>query len=137
MQSSKDIHPQTITDPLSNHSCWKMLQTPSHSPRHIRHFHNCHMCSVWAPMVALLILAFSGKCQSCCMILDCEHRSLIPPSWSLFMTVWSVTCTPVACWRSFCRTLAVLLLFLLTHGSDTSPAAGLFFHLRPGPSLLV
>ncbi len=77
------------------------------------------------PVVDLLILVFSGKCQSCCMILDCEHRSLIPSSWSLFMTVWSVTCTPVACWRSFCRTLAVLLLFLLTHGADISPAAGL------------
>ncbi len=27
------------------------------------------------------------------------RQALMPPSWSLFLTVWSVTCTPVACWR--------------------------------------
>lgn len=31
------------------------------------------------------------------------------PSWSLFLAVWSGTCTPVTCWRSSCRNLAVLL----------------------------
>ena len=43
--------------------------------------------------------------------------ALTPPSWSLF---WSETCTQVAHWRSFCRTLAVLLLFLLTEWSGQS-----------------
>ncbi len=39
------------------------------------------------------------------------RQALMPPPWSLFLTVWSVTCTPVACWRSFWRALAVLLMF--------------------------
>ncbi len=81
------------------------------------------------PMLELLILVFSGKCRSSCTVLYCEHRSHYRTSgphttpmesvsdWS----VWSVTCTSVPCWRSFCRALAVLLLFLLTHGADTSP----------------
>ncbi len=85
------------------------------------------------PMLELLILVFSGKCRSSCTVLYCEHRSHYRTSgphtalmesvsdWS----VWSVTCTPVACWRSFCRALAVLLLFLLTHGADIIPDAGL------------
>lgn len=33
---------------------------------------------------------------------------------TMFLTVWSETCSPVACWTSFCRDLAVLLL---THRS--------------------
>ncbi len=38
-------------------------------------------------------------------------------SWSLFLIVWSETFTPVACWRSFCRALAVLILFFLAQRS--------------------
>ena len=52
-----------------------------------------------------------------------ERPALKPPSWTLFLTVWSETCTPVACWRSFCRALAVLFLFL--KGADTDPATAL------------
>lgn len=36
--------------------------------------------------------------------------------WSCHpLTVWSETCTPVACWRSFCKALAVLLLAQKLH----------------------
>ncbi len=41
------------------------------------------------------------------------HRALWPPSWSLFLIVWSETFTPVACWRSFCRALVMFILFHL------------------------
>lgn len=39
-------------------------------------------------------------------------RALMPSLLSLFMIVSSETCTPVAFWRSVCRALALLLLFL-------------------------
>lgn len=35
------------------------------------------------------------------------------PSSSQFLIVWPETFTPVACWRSFCRVLALLIQFLL------------------------
>ncbi len=82
------------------------------------------------PMLELLILVYADQAAQCCTVSTdptTGHQVLIPPPWSLFLTVWSVTCTPVTCWRSFCRTLAVLLLFLLTHGADISPDAGLLF----------
>ncbi len=73
-------------------------------------------------------LANANQAAQCCTVSTdptTGHQVLIPPSWSLFLTVWLVTCTPVTCWRSFCRALVVLLLFLLTHGADISPDAGL------------
>ncbi len=53
-------------------------------------------------------------------------RALRPTSpQTLFQIFWSETFTPVTWWRSFCRTLAVLILFLLHKGADTGPSDGL------------
>uniref|UniRef100_A0AAY5KHT2 Protein HTATIP2 n=1 Tax=Esox lucius TaxID=8010 RepID=A0AAY5KHT2_ESOLU len=53
----------------------------------------------------------------------------MPPSWSLFLTVWSETCTLVPRWRSFCRALAVLLLFLLAQRSRCRSCCWPFYSL--------
>ena len=45
-------------------------------------------------------------CQSWCSLAHANWAAQCW-AWSLFLTVWSETCTPVACWRSFCRDLAV------------------------------
>ena len=66
-------------------------------------------------MVDLPILVFPRECLSRCTVVGCEQRfderALMPPSLSLFLTVWSDKHT-VACWTFF-RALAVLLLLLL------------------------
>ena len=62
----------------------------------------------------------------------------MPPSWSLFTTVWSETCTPVTCWRSVCGALSVLLLFLLTQRSRYWSCCWVDALLKiPCPALLV
>lgn len=50
-----------------------------------------------------------GYDMEVCVTLKKPALALIPPSQSLFLMV--ETCSPVACWRSFCRSLVILLLF--------------------------
>lgn len=73
----------------------------------LRHF----LCFVVNAYWAAQCWAVSTGCTK-------EHGAFMPPSWSLFVTVWSKPCTPVACWRSSCSSLH--------KGADISPAAGLF-----------
>lgn len=68
--------------------------------------------------------ASSGDCQSSCtgaglwaQVPTWGRRALVLSPWSLFLTVWSQTCTCVAPWRSCLRALTVFLLLLLTQRS--------------------
>ena len=76
-----------------------------------RLFLACHMCSVgtlsqlwreeWRPVKSGVLLRMLVELHSAGL------WALVPlEGVSLFLTVWSETCTPVACWRSFCRALA-------------------------------
>ena len=81
---SKEIPPQTITDPLPNRSCWRMLQAAERSPRHHQTL-SCLSCAQGEPdliseeyrvlMANLPTLMFSGKCQPDCTVLGCKYRS--------------------------------------------------------------
>ena len=64
-------------------------------------------------------------------------QALIPPSWSLFLTVCSETCTKVAHWRSFCWALAVLHLFLPAYRSRYQSCCWVVALLRPCSALLM
>ncbi len=71
-------------------------------------------CQFW------LSMANANRAPRCWAVSTGPTRgrwALRPPSWSRFLIVWSVTFTPVACWRSFCRAVAVLILFLLAQRS--------------------
>lgn len=69
-----------------------------------------------APVADLLILVFSANANWAARYwaVSTGHtrglQALMPPSWKRFLTIWSETCTPVTCWRLFCRALAVLLI---------------------------
>ena len=52
-------------------------------------------------------------------------------------SAWSETCTPAACWRSFCRARAALLLFVLTQTSRYQSCCRVDYHLHPYPALRV
>lgn len=139
VQPPKEMPPQTVTDPLPNRSCWRMLQAAECSPSRLQ---TLSRLSQYAQCVLLSSVKSTGhqwqSSQSWCSLANakrparcwavsttptCGHRALMPPLLSLFLTVWADTCTFAACWRLFCRALAVLLLFLAAGGS--SPAAGL------------
>ncbi|KAI3355367.1 hypothetical protein L3Q82_018209, partial [Scortum barcoo] len=86
----KEMPPHTITDPLPNRSCWRMLQAAERSPRRLQTLSRLsHVLSVnllssvkehRAPVANLPILVFSGKCQtSCCPVLGCKHN---PHLWT-------------------------------------------------------
>ncbi len=63
----------------------------------------------------------AAQCWAVSTVPTRGRQALVPPSWSLFVTVWSETCSWVACWRSFCRASVVP-----PHkGADTGPAAEL------------
>uniref|UniRef100_A0A3Q3AML0 1-acyl-sn-glycerol-3-phosphate acyltransferase n=1 Tax=Kryptolebias marmoratus TaxID=37003 RepID=A0A3Q3AML0_KRYMA len=66
----------------------------------------------------------------------CGRRALIPSSWSRFRTICTDSCTFVACWRSFCRALAVLLLFFLAQRRRERSCCWVVALLRPPPRLL-
>ncbi len=67
------------------------------------HVHSVNLLSsveIGMPMADLPILEFSGKSQSSwALSTGPTTRSLVlmPPTWSLFLTVWSEKCTPLAC----------------------------------------
>lgn len=63
-------------------------------------------------------LPVSCSCKTSCASELGMYAQVVPddfwPSWSLFLTVWSDTCTPESCWRTFSRALAAFLRFFLT-----------------------
>lgn len=77
-----------------------------------RRFHICHMCSgfhLWKTQGTSG--ANSGILWQISIRLHGAEqwpgstkgrRAIRPPSWSLFMIVWTETFPPVTCWRSFC-----------------------------------
>ena len=153
VRPSKDMPPQTITDPPPNRSCWMMLQAAVRSPRRLQTLSRLsHVLSVnllssvkrtgrqWRTCQFWCSLANANRAARCWAVSTGPtrgRRALMPPSWSLFLTVWSETCTRVARWRSFCSALAVLLLFLLAQRSRYRSCCWVVALLRPCPALLV
>ena len=145
--------PQTITDPPPNRSCWRMLQAAERSPQHLQTL-SClsHVLSVnlhssvkstacrWRicqPRCSLAKVNRAAWCWAVSTGPNCGRQALKPSSCILFLTVWAETCTLVACWRSFCRALAVLLLLLLAQRTRWRSCCGVVVLLRPPPRLLV
>ena len=95
------------------------------------------------PMANLQILVFSGKCQWSCTVLGCEHRShyrMSNPHATLIesvLAVWSETCTQVTRRRSFCRHLAVFLVFFLAQRRRYQSCRWVVAFLQPDPGVLV
>lgn len=85
--------------------------------------HVCHMCSaqtyshlnanVWCSL---------AKVRQAARRREHRYRALTPSSWHLSPSE-TETCTWLACWRSFCRALAALLLFFMHKRTDSGPAA--------------
>ncbi|KAI3354791.1 hypothetical protein L3Q82_004533 [Scortum barcoo] len=85
----KEMPPHTITDPLPNRSCWRMLQAAERSPRRLQTLSRLsHVLSVnllssvkstGRQWTNLPILVFSGKCQTSCTVLGCKHN---PHLWT-------------------------------------------------------
>lgn len=84
VQLSKEMPPD-ITDPLPNQSCWRMLQAAECNTQCLQTL-LCpsHMLSVnllssvktlsSMPVANLLILVFSGKCHTSCIVLACKQN---------------------------------------------------------------
>lgn len=62
----------------------------------------------------LPILVFCGKYCIRIVLHAAGRQTLRPPSWILFLIVWSKWFSG---WRSFCKALIVLILFLLRQSS--------------------
>ena len=113
-----------------------------------RHVHTCHTSSVWTcshlwrerranggPAGSGFLSQMPVEVHAAGLWAQVPLQD-ITPLWSLFLTVWSETCTPVTCRRSFCRDLAVLLLFLLAQRSRYRSCCWFNAHLHPCPCLL-
>ena len=149
----KDRPPQTITDSSLNRWCWMMFQAASHSPR--RHQAILRPSPVLSVNLLSSVKRTGRQCRTwqfqCSLAMPIKRHSAglwaqVPledvgpsrhPHGVCFWTGWSETCTPVACWRLFCRAPAVLLLFLLAQRSRYRSCWWVDALLRPRPALLV
>lgn len=76
----------------------------------------------------------TSKCVSC-MVLWAQVKLKTPGLYNTLLQSDSITW--LACWRPFCRALAVLLLFLLTQRNRYWCCCWLDAHLWPCPALLL
>lgn len=118
-ESSKEMPPQTITDPPPNHSVWTCSSVKS-AGHHLRIGQS--QCS--------------DKSQSVCTILSCKrpHMSTSGPqttSGSRFLTVWLETCTLVAAGGHFVELGQCSSCSFVHKGADSRPSAGLMFSFGP------
>lgn len=76
----------------------------------------------------------TSKCVSC-MVLWAQVKLKTPGLYNTLLQSDSITW--LACWRPFCRALAVLLLFLLTQRNRYWCCCWVDAHLWPCPALLL
>ena len=138
---SKDLPPQTITglgrQMLDDFTGSIMLLTCAQcEPALICERTGCH-CQTFQLWCSVANANRAAPCWAVSTGPIRGSRALLPPSWSLFLTVWSETCTPVACRRTFCGALAVLLLFLLAQRSRYRSCCWVDALLQLSPALLV
>ncbi len=120
----RSVRPSNIILPRPSHTYCQTAHAGLCSPQHLRTLsHQTHVNLLSS------VKRMGRQCWTCqfpCSLANVNRfaqcwalrtgsptgrQALMPPPWSLFLTVWLVTCTAVACWRSFWRALAVLLMF--------------------------
>ncbi len=116
------LRPSVIHHQTRHAGCCRQLNTLYGISRL---FHICHMLNVNLLSAVKRIGYQWWVCQFWCSLTNANETAqcwavstgpttgcwaLMPPVWSLFLTVYSETCLPVVCWRSFWRALAALLL---------------------------
>lgn len=105
-----------LSRPLSNWSYRRMCRQ-LHSISRLSRV--CHMC---CPHLNANVLCLLANANQAAQHNELRCHIIALPSWHLSPTERE-TCTGLACWRSFCRVLAALLLFFMHKGADSGPAA--------------
>lgn len=113
--------PQLTTDPLPNLSCWMMFEAAKHLPSlstlfqaqsesalHMGERSPSSRPASSGVLSSSAVLGWKGPTKG--------RQALTPPSWTPIQTA----CTWIACWRSCCRALAVLLFLLAQKSRNKS-----------------
>lgn len=110
---------------MPNCLCWTLLQAAQCSPQDLQvlwrlpHVVSMNplssvkktgcqqrVCQFWCSLANTYLAA---RCWAVSTGFTCRCRTTMAHPLSPFLTLWAETCTWVACWRSFCRALAVFL----------------------------
>ncbi len=124
---STDIPSQTITDPPPNQSCWMMFSMASPDT------FTSVACAQGEP--ALICEGNGAQWWTCLFWCSLANAKRAAWCWAV-STFWSEIRTPITCWRSLCRALAVLLICLLAQSRYQSCCWVVAF-LQPCPALLM